>query len=145
MSISNAFHFKFSQHTNWATCLPPDKAATKNKNKNRKQRRKKPKLWQIERQIHKELKLISGFVRCQCDGYKSLIDLQSIMRSEGSSSSSKNGGRGDHTRVGVKCKGAKRFIILTWRWECVNWLGQLFVFISSAARLIVSNERRENN
>lgn len=26
MSISNAFHFKFSQHTNWATCLPPDKA-----------------------------------------------------------------------------------------------------------------------
>lgn len=35
---------------------------------------------------------------------------------------------------------AKRFIILTWRWECVNWMGQLFVFISSAARLIVSNE-----
>lgn len=40
---------------------------------------------------------------------------------------------------------AKRFIILTWRWECVNWMGQLFVFISSAARLIVSNELHDGD
>lgn len=69
-----------------------------------------------------------------------------LCEARGAAAAAGRGGRwGNHTRVGVKCKGAKRFIILTWRWECVNWLGQLFVFISSAARLIVSNERRENN